>query len=245
MKKQNKTCVVCDLLKNDSVFKKHINTRLHLNTPLKEVVAEFSIKKEMQTPSVYYLEQHKANCLKSFKPAIEDIEAIKFIQTLKNQESELSIDMDSFRKATLIEKDAIYQNFIHEIFYKKLVILSQDKKVSKDEINSLKSLYDLININNVDVSDIDLMSVKNKGDVERITLGLINKIMSRGMISTNNIISIIGSLFKADYEEHLNNSTSIRETRESLMEKIEKIQKVIDYANSQKQLNDNVLDTNL
>ena len=122
---------------------------------------------------------------------------LKLIITLKTEIEEvleLNIDLEKFKRMSLVEKDIEYQNILHVLYYKKLISLNSEKKIYKDEINALKSLYDLISVNNIDVSKLTFAN--NSEDIEKKGIELIRLVLSKQLISEKVAINISELLFK-------------------------------------------------
>src|SRR5436305_10631396 len=110
-----KKCTICELLKGDSAFEKHINYRLKLKVPLKEILSEFSIKKNIKRPSEYYLKKHMDICLVDLIVPTDFIERDDTVCNSNEKEKEIEIDFDAFDKMSDIQKDHEYRKHLHRI----------------------------------------------------------------------------------------------------------------------------------
>jgi hypothetical protein len=192
-----KICPVCVFLEDEEDLSIKVNSLLKITdkiTPkIEPLITDLISSKNIKTPSAYNLNKHKNDCLKDFIPVITNLKIIE------NQEiSELNIDLEKFKKMTLVERDLEYQNILHELYYKKLVGLNNEKKVNKDEINALKSLYDLISVNNIDVSKLTFNN--NSKDIEKTGIELIRLVLSKQLISEKITMDVAKLLFN-DFKE--------------------------------------------
>ncbi len=89
----------------------------------------------------------------------------------------------------------------------------------------------LCEINTADIPK----EIKNVEDINKCLLAIAEKLANADTMSNDEAHSLVKTLNSIKISENMTDQTNtIRETRESLMEKIDKIQKVIDYAKSEK-----------
>lgn len=187
-----KICPVCIFLEDDEDLSIRVNSLLKTTdkiTPkIEPIISDLISSKNLKTPSAYSLNKHKNDCLKNYKPEIITL------KTEIEEVLELNIDLEKFKRMSLVEKDIEYQNILHVLYYKKLISLNSEKKIYKDEINALKSLYDLISVNNIDVSKLTFAN--NSEDIEKKGIELIRLVLSKQLISEKVAINISELLFK-------------------------------------------------
>lgn len=232
-KQKIKKCTVCIQLDKDKIFEKYINNRLKLNISLKEILKEFESKKNLNIPTEYYLKQHKLNCLKDF--IVENT-----IETVINKENikKNNIDYDKFDKLSSIKKDEEYLKLYHRLHYKLLLESLDDDKIRKENISSLKILNDLININNIDISNllIDTDNIKTQFDIEKIGLNLIFSILSKPIVSENTAVNIAKLFLKdgSSIDSLKSSFNTLEETSEQKEEKKKLAESFIDFEKYEK-----------
>ena len=202
IKKEIKKCYACDYLDgfaNESI-KKRLNNLIYQEIKYKDFIEECrsinianEIKNNIKVPSDHFIKKHRVNCLVDFT---SDIKQTTNSNSNKKDEKDIlletfepAIDIVDFNNKSLVEKDLMFQKILHQIYYKQLLIT--DNKTNKDTVSTLKILNDLININNLDVSNINIgENIKDQHDIEKTGVELINLIMRKGLLSQNTAMDI-------------------------------------------------------
>ena len=223
-----KICPICVFLKGDENLSIKVNSLLKTTdkiTPkIEPSIRDLINLKNIKTPSAYNLNKHKNDCLKDF--IVEDVIKEKEFQKI----SEINIDMNEFDNNSLVQKDAMYQKILHQIYYNQLLITKE--KTTKDNVGTLKILNDLINDNNINVNDIiNIETIDDKLNIEKIGFEIIQIICSKGLIKQKTGMDIAELFIKNSDDIECFNKERINKpmSREEMKDLIDKMQDSIEF----------------
>jgi hypothetical protein len=128
-----------------------------------------------------------------------------------------------FKDKSLFDKTLWFQNKLIDLIYLNLSKINMDIKTPKQDIDVIKTLFDLAYRPYVDLSEFSFANDKN--DLETTGLNLIRKIMSTNILSEDTTLDIVKLLLKSRISEddHDNRQKDI------LNNDLSKIDKIIDF----------------
>ena len=223
MSQKKKNCVVCDILHEYPDIALRFNTKLKANIRIKEIIQDFHTLGVQNVPTKYYLEQHRDYCLLDFvveqeTPIINPQNNINPIPPSDQQ----SIP-DDFKDKSLFDKTLWFQNKLIDLIYVNLSKINMDIKTPKQDIDVIKTLFDLAYRPYVDLSEFSFSNDKN--DLETTGLNLIRKIMSTNILSEDTTLDIVKLLLKSRISEDYND----RQQKDILDGDLSKLDKIIDF----------------
>ena len=223
MSQKKKNCVVCDILNEYPDIALRFNTNLKENIRIKEIIHDFHTLGVQNVPTKYYLEQHRDYCLLDFvleqeTPIINPQNNINPIPPSDQQ----SIP-DDFKDKSLFDKTLWFQNKLIDLIYVNLSKINMDIKTPKQDIDVIKTLFDLAYRPYVDLSEFSFANDKN--DLETTGLNLIRKIMSTNILSEDTTLDIVKLLLKSRISE----GDQDNRQKDILNDDLSKIDKIIDF----------------
>ena len=223
MSQKKKNCVVCDILHEYPDIALRFNTKLKTNIRIKEIIQDFHTLGVQNVPTKYYLEQHRDYCLLDFIVEKEPL-PINLQNNINPTPSpdEQAIP-DDFKDKSLFDKTLWFQNKLIDLIYVNLSKINMDIKTPKQDIDVIKTLFDLAYRPYVDLSEFSFANDKN--DLETTGLNLIRKIMSTNILSEDTTLDIVKLLLKSRISEDDND----RQQKDILDEDLSKIDKIIDF----------------
>ena len=223
MSQKKKNCVVCDILNEYPDIALRFNTKLKANIRIKEIIQDFHTLGVQNVPTKYYLEQHRDYCLLDF--VLEQETPI--INPQNNITPETSSEVrpipDDFKDKSLFDKTLWFQNKLIDLIYVNLSKINMDIKTPKQDIDVIKTLFDLAYRPYVDLSEFSFSNDKN--DLETTGLNLIRKIMSTNILSEDTTLDIVKLLLKSRISEDYND----RQQKDILDGDLSKLDKIIDF----------------
>lgn len=223
MSQKKKNCVVCDILKEYPDIALRFNTKLKANIRIKEIIQDFHTLGVQNVPTKYYLEQHRDYCLLDFvvenKPPIVNLPNNNNSKTSSTEE----IIPNDFKDKSLFDKTLWFQNKLIDLIYLNLSKINMDIKTPKQDIDVIKTLFDLAYRPYVDLSEFSFANDKN--DLETTGLNLIRKIMSTNILSEDTTLDIVKLLLKSRISEDDHNN----QQKDILNDDLSKIDKIIDF----------------
>ena len=264
IKNESKKCYVCDYLDgfiNESI-KQHLNNLIYQEIKYKDFIEECrginigkEIKNIIKVPTHHLIKKHHNNCLVDFTPDIKETSNKSNKADEKDiilETSESAIDIVDFNNKSLVEKDLMYQKILHQIYYKQLLIT--DNKTNKETVSTLKILNDLIGINNIDIREIininNIDNIKDKSDIEKIGLKLINIVISKGLLNLNTTMDIAKLFIKNGSDiDFFNKYVEPEITTEENEKRRKQLKDFLDYKNFKEKIplitSDNPNETNI
>jgi hypothetical protein len=223
MSQKKKNCVVCDILNEYPDIALRFNTKLKLNIRIKEIIQDFHTLGVQNVPTKYYLEQHRDYCLLDF--VVEQETPIINPQNNINPTppSDQQSIPDDFKDKSLFDKTLWFQNKLIDLIYVNLSKINMDIKTPKQDIDVIKTLFDLAYRPYVDLSEFSFSNDKN--DLETTGLNLIRKIMSTNILSEDTTLDIVKLLLKSRISEDYND----RQQKDILDGDLSKLDKIIDF----------------
>ena len=223
MSQKKKNCVVCDILNEYPDIALRFNTKLKENIRIKEIIQDFHTLGVQNVPTKYYLEQHRDYCLLDF--VLEQETPIINPQNNINPTppSDQQAIPDDFKDKSLFDKTLWFQNKLIDLIYVNLSKINMDIKTPKQDIDVIKTLFDLAYRPYVDLSEFSFSNDKN--DLETTGLNLIRKIMSTNILSEDTTLDIVKLLLKSRISEDYND----RQQKDILDGDLSKLDKIIDF----------------
>jgi len=223
MSQKKKNCVVCDILNEYPDIALRFNTKLKANIRIKEIIQDFHTLGVQNVPTKYYLEQHRDYCLLDF--VLEQETPIINPQNNINPTppSDQQSIPDDFKDKSLFDKTLWFQNKLIDLIYVNLSKINMDIKTPKQDIDVIKTLFDLAYRPYVDLSEFSFSNDKN--DLETTGLNLIRKIMSTNILSEDTTLDIVKLLLKSRISEDYND----RQQKDILDGDLSKLDKIIDF----------------
>lgn len=227
------SCKMCDFFLKTKETKekiKAVNNAILQDCKYKDIEAlliGFKNDNRLTIPSAHFVKKHKANCLSGLEPpAIESVKSIV-------QNTKVAIDVnnnqvpDSFKQKTTLDKICHIQEIMFEVLYKQAHYLNNNAaKVMKSDVDSIKSLMDIVLCNYLDFSKIEISSDKNQ--LNNISIGMLNKVFSSSLVNNNDILDIVKLLFKADFQKENNYADEFTNIEEQL-EEIKTTKEYLEY----------------
>jgi hypothetical protein len=130
---------------------------------------------------------------------------------------------DDFKDKSLFDKTLWFQNKLIDLIYVNLSKINMDIKTPKQDIDVIKTLFDLAYRPYVDLSEFSFSNDKN--DLETTGLNLIRKIMSTNILSEDTTLDIVKLLLKSRISEDYND----RQQKDILDGDLSKLDKIIDF----------------
>ena len=223
MSQKKKNCVVCDILTEYPDIALRFNTKLKANIRIKEIIQDFHTLGVQNVPTKYYLEQHRDYCLLDFvvkqeTPIINPQNNIN-----PTPPSDQQAIADDFKDKSLFDKTLWFQNKLIDLIYVNLSKINMDIKTPKQDIDVIKTLFDLAYRPYVDLSEFSFSNDKN--DLETTGLNLIRKIMSTNILSEDTTLDIVKLLLKSRISEDDQDNRQ----KDILNDDLSKIDKIIDF----------------
>lgn len=174
------------------------------------------VSNSLALPSKHYLDKHKRECLKDFTPV-----------PIPQKNEEYIVDEfivpDEFKEKSLIDKIGYIQSMLTDVLYKQVVYFNNpNAKFNKSDIDSVKSLFDLILTNYLDFSDLTFSN--DKKELEDVGLDMVRRTIATSLVSNKDILDIAKLLL----HNKISNTTSNDD--ESLS--VSKIERLIEYMNN-------------
>lgn len=227
------SCKMCDFFLKTKETKekiKAVNNAILQDCKYKDIEAlliGFKNDNRLTIPSVHFVKKHKANCLSGLEPpAIEPVKSIV-------QNTKVAIDVnnnqvpDSFKQQGTLDKICHIQEIMSEVLYKQAHYLNNvSAKVTKSDVDSVKSLMDIVLCNYLDFSKIEISSDKNQ--LNNISIDMLNKVFSSSLVNNNDILDIVKLLFKADFQKENNYADEFTNIEEQL-EEIKTTKEYLEY----------------
>tara|TARA_R110000744_G_scaffold127711_1_gene234653 strand:+ start:2476 stop:3084 length:609 start_codon:yes stop_codon:yes gene_type:complete len=144
-----KKCSFCAYLnKYDKEFIKNINNSIVIGTKYKDILEMFNDSKmlnDLQKPSKHFMEKHRSDCLKDFKPII------KTVSNLENDDKYRFDYTDYTDKKTIEVKKTLKEKLLYisaklvDHIEHELLDFSKSKPNVKETVATLKTTIDLMN----------------------------------------------------------------------------------------------------
>mgnify|MGYP001009777293 FL=1 len=223
MSQKKKNCVVCDILNEYPDIALRFNTKLKANIRIKEIIQDFHTLGVQNVPTKYYLEQHRDYCLLDF--VVEQETPIINPQNNINPipPSDQQAIPDDFKDKSLLDKTLWFQNKLIDLIYVNLSKINMDIKTPKQDIDVIKTLFDLAYRPYVDLSEFSFANDKN--DLETTGLNLIRKIMSTNILNEDTTLDIVKLLLKSRISEDEHD----KQQKDILDGDLSKLDKIIDF----------------
>jgi len=130
---------------------------------------------------------------------------------------------DDFKDKSLLDKTLWFQNKLIDLIYVNLSKINMDIKTPKQDIDVIKTLFDLAYRPYVDLSEFSFANDKN--DLETTGLNLIRKIMSTNILNEDTTLDIVKLLLKSRISEDEHD----KQQKDILDGDLSKLDKIIDF----------------
>lgn len=156
-----KKCSFCVYLnKYDEEFIRSINNSIVIGTKHKDILEMFNDSKvlnDLQKPSKHFMEKHRSDCLKDFKPILKTVYKIKNDDQYRFDYTDYTDKKTIEVKKTLKEKLLYISAKLVDHIEHELLDFSKSKPNVKETVATLKTTIDLMNFDVVrDESEANL-----------------------------------------------------------------------------------------